>query len=143
MFFTQLGCPSSAAWQWSKAASLAPLAEQLINVAFGDAEHFCNLFVGAKLLINGIDNLLTQFYGICFHIPYINNLYTHVKTAVELQLPEQVAARLMEAAKRLGVSREALLQASVEEKLARLDEDFLSAANYVLEKSTELYRRLA
>jgi hypothetical protein len=49
----------------------------------------------------------------------------------------------MEAAKRLGVSREALLQASVEEKLARLDEDFLSAANYVLEKSTELYRRLA
>jgi antitoxin FitA len=62
---------------------------------------------------------------------------------LEIQLPEQVAARLMEAAQRLGVSTEALLQASVEEKLARLDEDFLSAAKYVLEKNTELYRRLA
>lgn len=62
---------------------------------------------------------------------------------LEIQLTEQVAARLMEAAQRLGVSAEALLQASVEEKLARLDEDFLSAANYVLEKNSELYRRLA
>jgi hypothetical protein len=36
------------------------------------------------LLVNGINNLLTQFYGICFHIPYINNLYTQVKTAVDI-----------------------------------------------------------
>jgi antitoxin FitA len=62
---------------------------------------------------------------------------------IEIQLPEQIAAKLMETAERLGVTVEYLLQASVEEKLARLDEDFLSAANYVLEKNAELYQRLA
>jgi hypothetical protein len=62
---------------------------------------------------------------------------------LEIQLPEQIAVRLQEAAHKLGVSVEVLLQASVEEKLARLDEDFLAAANYVLEKNSELYQRLA
>jgi hypothetical protein len=62
---------------------------------------------------------------------------------LEIQLPEQIAAKLQEAAHKLGVSVEVLLQASVEEKLARLDEDFLAAANYVLEKNSELYQRLA
>lgn len=62
---------------------------------------------------------------------------------IEIQLPEQIAAKLLEAAKKLGVSVEALLQASVEEKLARLDEDFLSATAYILEKNSELYQRLA
>lgn len=62
---------------------------------------------------------------------------------LEIQLPEQIAVRLQEAAQKLGVSVEVLLQASVEEKLARLDEDFLAAANYVLEKNSELYQRLA
>jgi predicted DNA-binding protein len=62
---------------------------------------------------------------------------------LEIQLPEQVAVRLQEAAQKLGVPVEVLLQASVEEKLARLEEDFLAAATYVLEKNAELYRRLA
>jgi hypothetical protein len=62
---------------------------------------------------------------------------------IEIQLPEQIAAKLVEAAQRLGVTVEDLLQASVEEKLARLDEDFLSATSYILEKNKELYQRLA
>ncbi len=62
---------------------------------------------------------------------------------LEVQLSEQTAAKLQEAAQRLGVSLEYLLQISVEEKLARLEEDFLAAANYVLDKNKELYQRLA
>ena len=50
---------------------------------------------------------------------------------LEIQLSEQTAAKLQEAAQRLGVSLEHLLQISVEEKLARLEEDFLAAADYV------------
>jgi hypothetical protein len=41
------------------------------------------------------------------------------------------------------VSLEYLLQISVGEKLARLEEDFLAAAKYVLEKNKDLYQRLA
>jgi hypothetical protein len=62
---------------------------------------------------------------------------------IEVQLTEQIAAKLQEAAQRLGVTIEDLLHASVKEKLARLDEDFLTATSYVLEKNTELYQRLA
>src|SRR6266508_1631627 len=69
MFFVELGCCPSAARQWSKTASFPSLLEEFINVSFGDAEHFCNLFVSSELLTNGINNLLTQFYGICFHTP--------------------------------------------------------------------------
>ena len=49
--------------------SFAPLPEEFVNVLFGDAEHFCNLLIGAKLLINCINDLLAQFYGIRFHTP--------------------------------------------------------------------------
>ena len=69
MFFVEQGLRPSAAWQWGKATSFASLPEEFINVLFADAEHFCNLFISAKLLINGINNLLAQFYRICFHTP--------------------------------------------------------------------------
>ncbi|MGH9843423.1 MAG: DNA-binding protein [Blastocatellia bacterium] len=62
---------------------------------------------------------------------------------LEIQVPEQTVARLQEAARQLGVTLESLLQISVEEKLARLDEDFQAAASYVFEKNKELYQRLA
>lgn len=61
----------------------------------------------------------------------------------EIRLPEGIAAKLTEAAQSLGVSVEYLLQMCVEEKLARLEEDLLSATDYVLEKNAELYKRLA
>jgi hypothetical protein len=62
---------------------------------------------------------------------------------LEVRLSEQTAAKLQEAAQRLGVSLEDLLKISVEEKLARIEEDFLAAADYILDKNKELYQRLA
>lgn len=62
---------------------------------------------------------------------------------LEVTLPEDVTRRLQEAARRLGVSPESLIRMSLEEKLARLDEGFLEAVRYVLEKNAELYKRLA
>ena len=60
-----------------------------------------------------------------------------------ITLPDQTADRMDEAARRLGLSVEALVQASVEEKLERLDLSFEDAAEHVLKKNAELYRRLA
>ena len=62
---------------------------------------------------------------------------------LEVELPDQTATKLQEAAQRLGITPESLAQISVEEMLARFDEDFLAAAGYVLNKNAELYRRLA
>ena len=62
---------------------------------------------------------------------------------LEVQLPEQTASRLEEAAERLNVSPEELLLLSVEEKLAQLDAEFRESSDYVLKKNSELYRRLA
>ena len=62
---------------------------------------------------------------------------------LEVQLPEQTASRLEEAAERLSVSPEELLLLSVEEKLAQLDAEFRESSDYVLKKNAELYRRLA
>jgi antitoxin FitA len=62
---------------------------------------------------------------------------------VEFELPEATASRLEDAAQKMGVSAEDLLRISVEEKLARLDETFLDAADQVLSKNAELYKRLA
>ena len=62
---------------------------------------------------------------------------------LELNLPEPTAARLEESAERLGVSPEELLVSSLEEKLAKLDEQFNSASDYILNKNSELYKRLA
>ena len=64
-------------------------------------------------------------------------------TKVEISLSEQTASRLEEAAQKLGVTPEEFLRISLEEKLARLDRDFQSAAEYVLDKNKELYKRLA
>jgi len=64
-------------------------------------------------------------------------------TSLEVSLDETTAKRLEQAAERLGVSTEELLRLSLQEKLDRLDEAFRSAADYVLDKNSELYRRLA
>ncbi|HEX3232536.1 MAG TPA: CopG family transcriptional regulator [Pyrinomonadaceae bacterium] len=62
---------------------------------------------------------------------------------VEVELPEATASRLEDAAQKMGVSAEDFLRISVEEKLARLDETFQDAADHVLSKNAELYKRLA
>jgi hypothetical protein len=62
---------------------------------------------------------------------------------LNIKLTDQTVARLEAAAERLGLTPEQLLEISLEEKLSRLDKDFLDAAQYVLEKNAELYNRLA
>lgn len=62
---------------------------------------------------------------------------------IEVNLPEPTAQRLEDAAQRLGVTAEDLLRISVEEKLGRLDGSFRDAADYVISKNKELYKRLA
>ena len=62
---------------------------------------------------------------------------------LEVNLPEQTAAKLKEAAERLHISPEELLVLSIQEKLAQLDIEFQQTADYVLTKNAELYKRLA
>ena len=63
--------------------------------------------------------------------------------SLEVQIEEPTVDRLEAAARKLGITPEELLRVSVEEKLARLDESFLTAVEQVVSKNAELYRRLA
>jgi hypothetical protein len=64
-----------------------------------------------------------------------------MKLAIELS--DQQAERLREEAARLGVEPEQLALAAVADLIAAEGPDFDSAAQRVLEKNRELYRRLA
>ena len=61
---------------------------------------------------------------------------------LELQVSDDVASKIEAAADKRGVSVEDLVRLSVEEKLAR-DAEFERAAETVLAKNAELYKRLA
>jgi predicted transcriptional regulator len=62
---------------------------------------------------------------------------------LNLELDEQQTQRLQEAARRLNVSVSDLAKAAINDLLARSDNDFERAAERVLRKNTELYKRLA
>ncbi len=64
-------------------------------------------------------------------------------SVLTIHLPEEKKQRLEEKAERLQVSPESLIQASIEELLARPDDAFEQALKRVLEKNQALYRRLA
>jgi hypothetical protein len=64
-------------------------------------------------------------------------------TTITIALPDERISRLKELADRAGVAPEELLRANVEAWLARPDADFVRAAEYILRKNAELYRRLA
>jgi hypothetical protein len=64
-------------------------------------------------------------------------------SSITVNLPEEHLSRLKEIAGRLGVAPEDLARMSIEELLARPEENFERAADYVLKKNAELYRRLA
>lgn len=64
-------------------------------------------------------------------------------TTIAVTLPDDRMQRLEELAHRFEMSPEQLVQASIEELLARPDEEFEQTLSYVLDKNTELYRRLA
>jgi hypothetical protein len=64
-------------------------------------------------------------------------------TMITIPLSEERLLKLKELAKEANIAPEELVRASVEEWLSRPKEDFARAANYVLQKNVELYRRLA
>jgi len=64
-------------------------------------------------------------------------------TSLTISLPEDRMAKLHELAARLRVTPAALVQVSIEDLLARPDEQFRDAVEHVLGKNAELYRRLA
>lgn len=64
-------------------------------------------------------------------------------TTLRLDIPDEKAQALEDAARRMGVSVEELLQVTIDEALERFDADFERAARLVLDKNAELYRRLA
>ncbi len=63
-------------------------------------------------------------------------------SAITIALSEDRLLKLQEIAARLGVKPEDLVRVSIEELLARPDEEFERAADYLLKKNAELYRRL-
>jgi len=64
-------------------------------------------------------------------------------TSITITLPEDRLAKLREIAARLQVTPEDLARVGIEELLTRPDEAFKQAAEYVLQKNADLYRRLA
>ncbi len=64
-------------------------------------------------------------------------------SVLKIAVSEERLAKLEEKARRLRVTPEALLEASLEELVGRLDEEFQEAMAHVLSKNADLYRRLA
>ncbi len=62
---------------------------------------------------------------------------------VAFDLPPAQAEKLQQEATRLGLRPDDLARAALTDLLATRDEDFRAAADRVLKKNQELYRRLA
>jgi hypothetical protein len=62
---------------------------------------------------------------------------------LEIDLTPTQAERLRQEAQRLKITPEELARAAVSDLLSERDQDFKVAAKRVLEKYSELYRRLA
>lgn len=62
---------------------------------------------------------------------------------ITVTLSETQRVKLEEKAERLGLSPSALILLSLEEVLARPDDDFQKISAYILRKNADLYRRLA
>ena len=64
-------------------------------------------------------------------------------TSLTIQLPDNRFSAVKEKAAQLGVSPEELVQASIEDLLARPEKDFEQAMKTILKKNLKLYKRLA
>ena len=64
-------------------------------------------------------------------------------STLTITLPEDRLAKLREIAERFNIKPEDMARVSVEELLTRPEESFQRAADYILDKNAELYRRLA
>jgi len=62
---------------------------------------------------------------------------------VVFELPDARAEKLRQEAERLGIAPSDLARAALTDLLAAREEDFRAAAERVLRKNEELYRRLA
>jgi predicted transcriptional regulator len=63
--------------------------------------------------------------------------------SISVELDSEQAERLTERARELGVDPRELAKAAVSDLLSRNGDDFERAAQYVLKKNQELYRRLS
>lgn len=63
--------------------------------------------------------------------------------SITISLPDDRLRALQKLSNQLNVSPEELIRLSIEELLTRPNEAFRDAADYVLEKNSDLYRRLA
>lgn len=64
-------------------------------------------------------------------------------TTITVPIPDECLSRLREVAASHKVSPEDLVLVSIEELLARPEDSFRHALDYVLDKNAELYQRLA
>ena len=62
---------------------------------------------------------------------------------ITIELSEERATTLFETARRIGVTTEELASAALSDALDHSGEDFLKAAEYILGKYEDLYRRLS
>lgn len=60
-----------------------------------------------------------------------------------IQLSDETTDRLETLAEQLGMSLEEVAQISIDDQLKRLDREYDEAAEEVLSKNAELYRRLS
>lgn len=60
-----------------------------------------------------------------------------------IQLSDETADRLEALADQFGMSLEEVAQVSIDDQLKRLDREYEEAAEEVLSKNAELYRRLS
>ncbi len=64
-------------------------------------------------------------------------------STITVSLPDERLQALKELSTRLSVSPEELVRVSIEELVSRPEEAFKRAVDYVLEKNSKLYQRLA
>ena len=81
------------------------------------------------------------------HSVYYTRLTTYNSrvdmTTITITISDEYLARLQEIASHFNVTAEDLARVGIEELLARPDDAFTAAADYVLQKNVGLYQRLS
>ena len=75
--------------------------------------------------------------------PGVENQNSESMTELRVALPAAVMDQLRAEAERLGIAPEALARAFIAEAVKGHDARFAEAAEYLMAKNAELYRRLA
>jgi antitoxin FitA len=64
-------------------------------------------------------------------------------STISVTVPDDRLSKLQEIARRYNITPEDLVRVTIDELIARPEEAFQQAADYVLNKNSDLYRRLA